>query len=142
MNITKTIKHNVKRYRQRLHIFNNNAFNSEDYSNSTLTDAQKKALTVCIKMINDPISKLSTSYETENKYIKNGNYFVVMGCENIQIGSSAGNCYDIQLKGIRYSKIKKLFNNRIELDRSKIEDEINENIKYSLDNMLKNINRK
>ena len=91
--------------------------------NIKLDETQRKAISICLKMINDPDSELLITTTSDKRYIKNGGYFVVIRQEGIQVVNHVYG-YDVRLYGRKFTNIKKLFDQRLDEDRLAMEREI------------------
>jgi hypothetical protein len=137
-NIIKFLKHKLKRQRQRISIWSKTTFDSNEYGKMPLTDNQKKAIAICIKMINNPESELLMTTTSEKRYVKYQDYFLVIGYDSMQIINHVYS-YDVALKGRTFNNVKDLFDSRLDADRLAMETEMNENIKHSLNIVLENL---
>ena len=109
--------------------------------NIKLDETQRKAISICLKMINDPDSELLITTTSDKRYIKNGGYFVVIRQEGIQVVNHVYG-YDVRLYGRKFTNIKKLFDQRLDEDRLAMEREITENIEHSLTIVLNKLKSK
>lgn len=137
MSFVQKSKHKIKRMLQKLSIRIRKMFVSE-HIRTKLTEPQKKAIAICINMINDKKSELLMTTLSDKRYIKNGDYFLVMGNDMIQIVNHVYS-YDISISGKYYKSIINLFDKKLDVNRLAMENEILSNVTYSLDNILKNI---
>jgi hypothetical protein len=137
MSFVQKTKHRIKRMFQKLLIRIKKMFVSEEIR-VELTVPQKKAIAICINMINDKKSELLMTTLSDKRYIKNGDYFLVMGNDIIQIVNHVYG-YDIPISGKYYKSIINLFDKKLDVNRLAMENEILSNVTYSLDNILKNI---
>jgi len=137
MSFVQKLKHKIKRMLQKLSIRIRKMFVSEEIR-VELTAPQKKAIAICINMINDKKSELLMTTLSDKRYIKNGDYFLVMGNDMIQIVNHVYS-YDISISGKYYKSIINLFDKKLDVNRLAMENEILSNVTYSLDNILKNI---
>lgn len=135
------IKHYIKRRFQKINIWFKGLMDPDHHKNLKLDDTQKKAITICIRMIKDPDSELLMTTTSEKRYIKNGNYFVVINQEGIKIVNHVYG-YDVRLYGRKFANIKKMFDQRLDQDRLVMEREMIDNIEHSLDLVLENLKSK
>ena len=135
----KIAKQKLKRIIQKFSIWNKRLFNPNVYLSIKLDESQKKAFSICIKMINHPNSELLTSMLSEKRYMKNGDYFVIIGMHDIKIVNHVYS-YDIPLMGSKITNLKRLFDNKIDASRLAMEAEILSNVKHSLEDIKNNIN--
>ena len=135
----KKAKQKLKRIIQKFSIWNKRLFNPNVYLSIKLDESQKKAFSICIKMINHPDSELLTSMLSEKRYMKNGDYFVIIGMHDIKIVNHVYS-YDIPLMGSKITNLKRLFDNKIDASRLAMEAEILSNVKHSLEDIKNNIN--
>ena len=137
---TKKIKHILKRNIQKILIWIKTQLNGDEYLNIKLDDSQKKAVSICIKMINHSDSELLTSILSEKRYIRNSDYFVIISSFNIKIVNHIYS-YDIPINGRKIYNLKRLFDAKIDLARIQMENEILSNVKHSLDDINKNLSK-
>ena len=134
----KFLKHKIKRLGQNLWIWSKRKLYFEGYDNTNLTEPQKKAIAICIRMINNPNSELLMTTTSEKRYVKYLGYFLVISYDSIQVVNHVYS-YDIPLKGRKFNNIKNLFDKRLDADRLQMELEIGNNIKHSLNIVLENL---
>lgn len=134
-------KHMLKRRLQKIKIWINGMLDPDQSKNIKLDETQKKAISICLKMINDPDSELLITTSSDKRYIKNGGYFVVIRQEGIQVVNHVYG-YDVRLYGRKFTNIKKLFDQRLDEDRLAMEREITENIEHSLTIVLNKLKSK
>jgi hypothetical protein len=99
---------------------------------------QRKAISICISIINNPTSELLMSKLSDKRYIKNGDYFIIIEENNIRIVNHVY-CYDVPVHGHKIENLKDLFDNRINAIQLEMENEIMKNVKNSLEIVLHNI---
>ena len=136
-----SIKHLVKRRFQKTSIWFKTLMDPDHNKSLTLDDTQKKAVSICYRMINDPDSELLMTTTSEKRYIKNGGYFVVIGQEGIKVVNHVYG-YDVRLYGRKFTAIKNMFDRRLDRDRIEMEEEMLNNIKHSLDQVLEKLKSK
>lgn len=132
------VPHKLRRSYTRFFIFLQETFNPMDYSNPKLDTSQKRALSICIKMINNPQSELLTSLASEKRYIKNGDYFIVISLDSIKIVNHVYS-YDIKIHGKKIKNLKNLFDSKVDSIRLKMEEDILKNVIHSLEDISKKI---
>ena len=134
----KFLKHKIKRLGQNLWIWSKRKLYFEGYDNTNLTEPQKKAIAICIRMINNPNSELLMTTTSEKRYVKYLGYFLVISYDSIQVVNHVYS-YDVPLKGRKFDNIKNLFDKRLDEDRLLMEVEIRDNIKHSLNIVLESL---
>lgn len=135
------MKHYIKRRFQKTSIWFKGLMDPDHNKHLKLDDTQKKAITICIRMIKDPDSELLMTTTSEKRYIKNGGYFVVINQEGIKVVNHVYG-YDVRLYGRKFANIKNMFDQRLDHDRLEMEQEMIDNIKHSLDLVLENLKSK
>lgn len=135
------MKHYIKRRFQKTSIWFKGLMDPDHNKHLKLDDTQKKAITICIRMIKDPDSELLMTTTSEKRYIKNGGYFVVINQEGIKVVNHVYG-YDVRLYGRKFASIKNMFDQRLDHDRLEMEQEMIDNIKHSLDLVLENLKSK
>ena len=135
------IKHRMKRRFQKISIWMKGLLDPDHAKTLPLDETQKKAVSICYRMINDPDSELLMTTTSEKRYIKNGGYFVVIGQEGIKIVNHVYG-YDVRLYGRKFVTIKNMFDRRLDRDRIEMEEEMLNNIKHSLDQVLEKLKSK
>lgn len=135
------MKHYIKRRFQKTNIWFKGLMDPDQHKHLKLDDTQKKAITICIRMIKDPDSELLMTTTSEKRYIKNGSYFVVINQEGIKVVNHVYG-YDVRLYGRKFNNIKNMFDQRLDQDRLEMEQEMIDNIKHSLDLVLENLKSK
>ena len=134
----KFLKHKIKRLGQNLWIWSKRKFDASEHGSNNLTAPQKKAIAICVRMINNPNSELLMTTTSEKRYVKYLGYFLVISYDSIQVVNHVYS-YDIPLKGRKFNNIKNLFDKRLDADRLQMELEIGNNIKHSLNIVLENL---
>ena len=135
------MKHYIKRRFQKTSIWLKGLMDPDHHISLKLDDTQKKAITICIRMIKDPDYELLITATSEKRYIKNGSYFVVINQEGIKVVNHVYG-YDVRLYGRKFNNIKNMFDQRLDHDRLEMEQEMIDNIKHSLDLVLENLKSK
>ena len=134
----KFLKHKIKRWGQNLWIWSKRKFDASEHGIYDLTPPQKKAIAICIHLINNPNSELLRTTTSEKRYVKYMGYFLVITYDSIHIVNHVYS-YDVPLKGRKFNNIKNLFDKRLDADRLQMELEIGDNIKHSLNIVLENL---
>lgn len=138
----KRIVHFFKRRYQRIRIKIKKMFDPSLYSTSKLDDAQQKAKTICMRILNDPDSELLISGpDLDRRYVRNGDYFIIIHDSGLKIVNHVYS-YDIPLIGVHNNKLKNHFDLKLTEMRMEMESEIMQNVTHSLDNIIKNLNLK
>jgi hypothetical protein len=125
------IRHYFKRKAQKVSIWSKKTFDPTNIQ-PKLDDNQKKAALICFAMINNHNSELLSSSLSTKRYIKNGDYFIVIEEDKIKIINHVYG-YDVSLYGRKMKNIKRAFDFRIDEVRLEMERTILNNVKQSLD---------
>jgi len=134
--------HKIKRSLLKISIWFKKKFLAEYSKSMNINNNQRKAISICTHIIDNPNSELLMSKISDKRYIKNGDYFVIIEDCQIKIINHVYS-YDIPLFGYKMENLKKYFDDRIDSIRLEMEREILKNVKNSLDaifNNIKNLN--
>jgi hypothetical protein len=132
------IRHTFKRAMLRISIWIKRTFSADYVKFKEININQRKAIAICINIVNNPKSELLMSKLSDKRYIKNGDYFIIIEENNIKIVNHVY-CYDVPIYGHKMKNLKDLFDNRIDSIRLEMENEIMKNVKNSLDIVFNNI---
>jgi hypothetical protein len=101
---------------------------------------EKTGFKICLKIISCPETEFMIAPMSGKRYIKNDNLsiFITLDSGRIEITNHVYN-YDIMLSKRNWERLIYIYNNETERRRIKMENEINSNIKNSLDNVLVNL---
>ena len=132
----KTLQYFTKRGLRVISLWSKKTFNPNEYSKPDLDSSQKKAISICTRMINHHNSELLVSLVSEKRYIKNSDYFLVIEFDSIRIVNHVYS-YDIKIHGKRMTNLKNSFDKKLDSIRINMEDEIMQNVTHSLDDISK-----
>lgn len=130
-----SLKSKIKRLIVKLFIYIN-----KSASPKKVDDNSKICLSICRRLIKDKNSKFLIAPISGKKYIKNSELglFVIMDGGKISITNHVYH-YDIYLDMKEWEKISKIFDARTESDRQVYENEIHNQIEYSLQSILEKV---
>lgn len=128
----------IRRLLLKISIWFKRKFLAEYSKSMDINKNQRKAIAICISIIDNPKSELLMSRISDKRYIKNSDYFVIIEDCQIKIINHVY-AYDIPLFGYKMENLKKYFDNRIDSIRLEMENEILQNVKNSLDTIFNNI---
>lgn len=105
-----------------------------------LGDNEIKAAAICRKLINHPRSKFLIAPVSKKRYIKNDKLkmFAIISDKRIRIVNHVYS-YDINILEKEYNRLEKMFDNKVESQRIKFEEEINSQIEFSLSSIIKKL---
>jgi hypothetical protein len=105
-----------------------------------LGDNEIKAAAICRKLINHPLSKFLIAPVSKKRYIKNDKLkmFAIISDKRIRIVNHVYS-YDINIQEKEYYRLEKMFDNKVESQRIKFEEEINSQIEFSLSSIIKKL---
>lgn len=139
LSMLKKTKHYIKRILQKFYIWYKVNVDRPELKQQDLDSTQRKAISICLMMINDNNSDLRLSSKGK-RYILLGKNYVVIDGDKISIINHIYS-YDIFIKGKALYNITSKFDSRIDNDREKLENEIFDNVKNSLDAILDNMRK-
>ena len=125
------ISHRIKRAKQRTYIKYKSTF---DPSWRTDSDAQQtSAYLICKRLIEKEGTILLMAPLSGKRYIKqdDGNLFIIIGHDSIQIINHVYS-YTIPMSGHTLIKTFDAFDNKLEVERTKLEFDVKSNIQKSL----------
>ena len=127
-----SLKSKVKRFIAKVAIYLSKKTNPK-----SVNENSKICLNICRRLIRDKHSKLLIAPISGKKYIKNSELglFVIMDGGKISITNHVYH-YDIFLDMKEWEKISKIFDARTESDRQIYENEIHNQIEFSLQSIL------
>lgn len=127
-----SLKSKVKRLIAKLFIYINKSTNQK-----IVDENSKICLNICRRLIKDKNSKFLIAPISGKKYIKNSELglFVIMDGGKISITNHVYH-YDIYLNMKEWERISKIYDARTESDRQIYENEIHNQIEYSLQSIL------
>ena len=103
-----------------------------------ITDEERYCVQICMKLLDNYLSKLTFAPVSESRYIVNEDkqMFVVINNHTINITNHVYS-YTIYIQDhSSYSRLTKKFDSILEEERQNIQDEIRRNIKHSLQTIL------
>lgn len=126
----KSIQHLFRRFLQKSVI---RVIKYLDYDRQSRSLYEKDCLLICNKMILREDSNLLMTPISNKRYIKNDvlGIFIVIDGSLVNVINHKYS-YTVQISEKTRQTIQNLFNDKIELQRKKMEDEITKNIKHSL----------
>jgi UDP-2,3-diacylglucosamine pyrophosphatase LpxH len=106
-----------------------------------IDENERLSVSICRKLINDKNSKFLISPLSQKRYIKNdeNQIFVVIHGDSINITNHVYD-YDIIISTKMAKKLKRLFDNKVEESRLKLDIEIHSQVKHSLKKILNRLN--
>jgi hypothetical protein len=107
-----------------------------------ITDEEKYCFQICMRLLDNPLSKLTFAPVSESRFIVNEDkqMFVVISNHTINITNHVYSYTVYIQEHSSYSKLVKKFDAILEEERQNIQDEIRRNIKHSLQTILNNLN--
>jgi hypothetical protein len=111
-------------------------------SNETnkLTDNERITKTICMKLINHPLSKFLIAPLSGKRYIKNEslNIFVVLDDKRVSITNHVYH-YDVTIPQREFDRLALMFDNKTENIRQSFENDMKSQIVHSLSTILTKI---
>jgi len=135
MNLIETIKHKTKRKILKKTLWLKKNILNPQLQDTVLSSNELKSITIVNYAINNENSKLSLCPITGKRYIAYDNYFIVISQSHIKIVNHVY-AYDIHLHGRKLYNIKNAFDQKLAQHFRSIENEILDNVKHSLDQIL------
>ncbi len=104
---------------------------------SKLTDNERITKTICMKLINHPLSKFLIAPLSGKRYIKNEplNIFVVLDDRRVSITNHVYH-YDVTLPQREFDRLSLMFDNKTESIRQSFETDMKSQIVHSLSTIL------
>jgi hypothetical protein len=127
--------HNLKRRLLHRYVSYKKSLLLPHLNKEPLLENDLKILSIASYLIKQEKSKLSMCPVTHKRYINNGDYFVVIHENKIQLVNHVY-AYDVQISGKQFYNLKRKFNDKLHLTFYKMEKEILKNVKHSLDEIL------
>ena len=127
--------HNLKRSLLHRYVSYKKSLLVPSYNKQPLLENDLKILSIVSYLIKQEKSELSMCPVTHRRYIHNGDYFVVIHENKIQLVNHVY-AYDVKISGKQFYNLKRKFNNKLHLTFYKMEKEILQNVKHSLDEIL------
>jgi hypothetical protein len=136
------VKNNTMRFLKRLYLKMRLAYRKQYYTQQNQEKYQRAPLFICMKLLKIEDSLLLIAPVSDDKYIYNerlGILVSLLGHRGSIIDRTYS--YDINLSNKDWDKLDKLFSNEMQKRTKKIEEQIVSNVKHSLDNIYKRINK-
>lgn len=130
------------RFLKRLYLKMRLAYRKQYYTQENKEKYQRAPLFICMKLLKIEDSLLLIAPVSDDKYIYNerlGILVSLLGHRGSIIDRTYS--YDISLSNKDWDKLDKLFSNEMQKRTKKIEEQIVSNVKHSLDNIYKKINK-
>ena len=127
--------HNFKRNLLQKYIFYKKGLLIPNYNKQPLLENDLKIVSIASYLIRQEKSELSMCPVTHKRYIHNGDYFVVIHENKIQLVNHIY-AYDVPISGKQFFNLKRKFNDKLHLTFYKMEKEILNNVKHSLDEII------
>jgi hypothetical protein len=133
----KEYKHIFKRWIQRMYI---DSARKMDYERGQRSKYELDCLSICKKLIDKPDTQLLMTPLSNKKYIHNpeNSIFITIECNTVNVINHKYS-YTVVIQYKSKIEITNHFNEVLESQRLKMEEEITSNIKHSLKNILQTL---
>lgn len=133
------MKHKIKRFFQKISLFI--AKRILTVERKRLTKTQIEASLIFKKLLSDPETDLLISPISNKYYLKNSEkeILLTLGYMNLSIINHVFG-YDVSISTDLQEKLKVLFNEEVEIRRKRMDDEYRKNIRFSLKEVLNQLN--